>query len=220
MVNGLEVINGGDLNYLDQAGVPPLTAPLGFRTDTVYLDVSLAEVTGAQDAELLNSGDVGLQTSVRQRVVWVVRVVENTTTLPTPAAGHAHFLLASLVRGSGVAVIGNFQILDLRRQILSLAEGLRLLGAPAFATTSPFTPTSGGVGATVTLSGRNFNVGALKVTFFNNNGSATATVTNTTATQATVTVPSGVTGGCRILISNQFGSETSGGSSGFNVLLS
>jgi hypothetical protein len=220
LVNGIEVINGADINYSGQAGVPPLTTPVTNRLDTVYLDISMTEVTGAQDPELLNSGDVGLQTSVRQRVAWVVRVVENSVGLPTPAPGHSHFLLARLVRSGGVGAITAFTIVDLRRPILSLAEGLRLLGAPAFGNVNPFTPTSGGVGATITLNGRNFNVGQLTVTFHNNTGSATATITNATATTATVTVPSGVTGACRILIANQFGSDTPSSFPPFNALLS
>jgi hypothetical protein len=215
LVDGINVLNAADLTYSSQAGVPPLTTPGAARNDTVYLDVSLIEVTGNQDADLLNSGDVGLQTSVRQKVVWVVRVAEGATSPPVPADDHTHFPLARLARTAGAAQIQATMIIDLRKQILSLAEGLRILGAPAFVAPQ-FAPASGGVGATITLSGRNFNVGQLTVTFFNNTTSLSPAVTVNSATQATVTVPSGINGACRITIANQFGSETS--ASTFNVL--
>jgi hypothetical protein len=215
LVNGVDAFNAADLTYSSQAGVPALTTPTAARNDTVYLDVSLTEVTGAQDAELLNNGDVGLQTSVRQKVVWVVRVAEGATSPPSPAPGHTHFPLARLARTAGAAQIQAGMIADLRRQILSLAEGLRILGAPTFGT-PPFSPSSGGAGGSTTLSGRNFNVGQLTVTFFNSATSVQAAVTVSSATSATVTVPSGINGACRITIANQFGSETSANT--FNVL--
>src|SRR5215831_20573259 len=60
LVNGIDIFNAADFNYSSQAGAPALTPPspifLGIRHDTVYLDVSLTEVDGTQDAELLNSG--------------------------------------------------------------------------------------------------------------------------------------------------------------------
>jgi hypothetical protein len=221
LVTGIDVINSADLNYADQPGVPPLTTPPASpitRTDSVYLDISLTEVSGAQDPELLNSGDVGLQTSVRQRVVWVVRVAEGATSPPPPAAGHTNFPLARLVRTAGNQQIQAGMITDLRKQISSLAEGLRILGAPAFGAPA-FSPASGGAGGTTNLTGRNFNVAPLTVTFISAATSiqvqATAVVVNS-ATSATVTVPSGINGACRIAIANQFGSDTS--TNTFNVL--
>ena len=221
LIGGIDVINSADLFYSDQPGVPPLTTPPASpitRTDSVYLDISLAEVSGAQDPDLLNSGDVGLQTSVRQRVVWVVRVAEGATSPPAPAAGHTNFPLARLVRTAGNQQIQAGMITDLRKQILSLAEGLRILGAPAFGTPQ-FSPATGGAGGTTNLTGRNFNVSPLTVTFVNAATSiqvqATTVVVNS-ATSATVTVPSGINGACRIAIANQFGSDTS--TNTFNVL--
>jgi len=213
LVNGVDAFNAADLNYSSQAGVPALTTPAAARNDTVYLDVSLTEVTGAQDAELLNSGDVGLQTSVRQKVVWVVRVAEGATSPPSPATGHTHFPLARLARTAGATQIQAGMIADLRRQILSLAEGLRILGAPTFAA-NPFSSPAGGPNAVITLSGRNFNVGQLTVTIFNNNTSLQPAVTVISATSAQMTLPppplpAGILGACRVNIANQFGSETS-----------
>jgi hypothetical protein len=217
LVNGIVVFNVADINYSSQAGVPPLTTPTAARNDTVYLDVSLTEVTGTQDADLLNSGDVGLQTSVRQKVVSVVRVAEGATTPPAPVAGHTHFPLARLARNAAAAQIQFITIIDLRRQIVSLAETLRLL-APALDATNPFSPSTGGPGANILLFGRSFNVFPLTVVFFNGATSAVATVTVTSATQATVNIPSGITGACRISVLNQFGSDIS--TKTFNVLLS
>src|SRR6266508_5218924 len=214
LVNGINVFNGADINYASQPGVPTLTTPTAARNDTVYLDITLTEVNGTQDAELLNSGDVGLQTSVRQKAVWVVRVAEGAINPPLPVAGHSHFPLARLARPAGQAQIQTIMIIDLRKQILSLSEALRILGAPAFVAPQ-FAPVSGGAGGSTNRSGRNFNVGQLTVTFYNTT-SVQAAVTVNSATAATVTVPSGINGGCRITIANQFGSETSANT--FNVL--
>jgi hypothetical protein len=235
LVNGIDVTNAANLNYSDQTGVPALTTPTGIilpdtsltsglapaallpilpetttRTDSVYLDVSLAEVSGTQDAELLNSGDVGLQTSVRQKVVWVVRVAEGAVTTPLPAAGHTHFPLARLVRVVGEPRIQAGMITDLRKQIFSLAqvdELLRILITPAFAPTpNQFNPKFGAPGTLVTLFGNNFNVGAVSVRF----GTVTATVNGTpTATQISTNVPTMPTGQVKITVQTAGGSVTS-----------
>jgi len=81
-------------------------------------------------------------------------------------------------------------------------------------TITSFTPTSGVVGTTVTITGTNFSTTAASntVTF---NGTA-ATVTAATATQLTVTVPTGATTG-KIAVSVNTSSTTATSTSDFTV---
>ena len=64
-----------DTTYKSQAGVPALTTPTAGqpdpRIDVVYLDVFLTEVDGVVDPELVNSLDIGMETSVRLKPAWV-----------------------------------------------------------------------------------------------------------------------------------------------------
>jgi hypothetical protein len=167
LVNGIEVFNPKEITYADQPGVPALTIPPNDRTDTVYLDVSLTEVDGTQDAGLLNGGDVGLQTSVRRKAAWVARVAEGAVEPPRPLTGHAHFLLAEIFRKGG-EVPSTLPIKDRRRPIIPLGEFSNLV-SPVFAESGKqFTPTLGRAGAQVTLRGQNFNLGGLEVYFGTN----------------------------------------------------
>jgi hypothetical protein len=220
LVNGLEITNASAIKYSSQPGVPALTtapAPNG-RTDTVFLDLSLTEIDGTKDSTLLNNGDVGSQTSVRQQVVPVVRVAENSLLLPPQPAGHTFIFLARLNRSPGTK-INAANVQDLRQQGLTLSaleqrmEALEKIHAAAFAASpNQFAPKTSGAGANVTIFGRNFDVGPLSVSFINTATSnrATAVVVGTPlATQATVTVPAGVTGVCKVTVTNPFGSDTS-----------
>ena len=55
--------------------------------------MSLTEVDGRDDPELANEDDVGVQTSVRLKPTWVVRVIEDGP-MPQPPPGHAFAPLA------------------------------------------------------------------------------------------------------------------------------
>ncbi|HEX8696573.1 MAG TPA: DUF6519 domain-containing protein [Longimicrobium sp.] len=99
--------------------LPALTMPGAARTDTVYLDVWEREVGEAEDPTIVNS-QIGIETSVRIRREWVVRVAEGQTSAPAPAAGHAHFLLARLARTAQVAIQAT-QVTDLRAAARTLA---------------------------------------------------------------------------------------------------
>jgi IPT/TIG domain-containing protein len=223
LVNGIDVLNDADLNYGDQPGVPPLTTPPAApltRTDSVFLDISQAEVSGAQDPELLNSGDVGLQTSVRQKVVWVVRVAENATSPPSPAPGHTHFPLARLVRTAGNQQIQAGMITDLRKQIFSLQQlddRIRTVGGPTFAASpNQFSPKTGAAGTNITVFGKNLTLGGLKVRFDSVNSPGSfgnaSIISGPTDTQVVVAVPSmpGLTPGpFKITVETIFGTKTS-----------
>ena len=138
LVEGWEVVNENDLLYTQQSlhnnpalaekwGVAPL-APLidsttGSRLDTVYLDIWEREVDANEDSALLNSA-IGIETCVRLKREWVVRIAEGSNTPPPPPPDHIFYLLAHLVRGTGP--FNQIQPGDLtdRRQRLGLNLGV------------------------------------------------------------------------------------------------
>jgi hypothetical protein len=200
LVNGLEATLPAQINYSNQPGVPPLTnAGVGGRVDTVFLDVSLVEVDGTTDNDLLNSGDVGLQTSVRQKVLSVVRVAEGAVNPPPPGAGHTFVSLARLNRPQG-ATINAANVTDLRQQGLTVAvleqrmRALEQLHAAKFAPSpNQFAPKTSGAGTNITIFGRNFDISPFTVTFVNNATAAQASATVVgapTTTQAPASVAS------------------------------
>lgn len=137
LVEGLDVLNENDLPYTAQPlynnaalgaewgvdPIPPLTTPAGNRTDTAYLDVWEREVDSTEDADLVNPA-IGVETCVRIKREWAVRVVEGSPTVPVPTAGHTFYGLARIDRVGGAAVIPTSGITDLRETILSLNDAL------------------------------------------------------------------------------------------------
>lgn len=202
LVGGIEVVIPANTTYQAQTGMPALTTPNATqpdpRVDIVYLDVSLTEVDSTTDTDLSNSQDVGMQTSVRLKPTWVVRVAEG---VPVPAAPAGHFFcpLARIQRPRNEGRILATMLTDLRQrrltvsdmeQRLSLMERALLL--PAFVTPpSPqFLPRSGAINQTITLNGANFDVGPVTVRF----GDVPATIVGApSATQIVARVPGGLT---------------------------
>ena len=197
LVAGLEVSLSAPLNYRDQTGVPNLRTPSASqpnpREDIVYLEVWLEEVDGAADADLLNSNDVGMQTSVRQRPTWQVLVAENGLP-PAPAPGRVHLHLARLTRPRSQAQIDDAVITDLRQPLdnlgglaarLDLIE--RLLIRPSFTTVleNQVQPDTSVTGGPVTLTGVNFGLQPVQVLF----GTHEAVVNSATDTQIVAVVP-------------------------------
>jgi hypothetical protein len=202
LVGGIEVTIPADTTYNAQPGVPPLTTPTPAqpdpRTDIVYLDVSFSEVDGSVDPDLNNGVDVGMETSVRLKAVWVVRVSEG---IPVPAApvGHVYYPLAQLQRPRNVNTIDAPMITDLRQRRLTASDLERrlsllekLLLVPAFVSfPSPqFIPRSGVISQPITLFGNNFDVGSLQVLFGN---VPAAIVDAPSPKQVVVKVPPGLT---------------------------
>ena len=75
-----------------------LTASVPKRDDMVYLDVWEREVNALEDNDLVDSR-IGVETSVRTKREWVVRVKESFTgTLPAVPDGHVFYPLALLHR--------------------------------------------------------------------------------------------------------------------------
>jgi hypothetical protein len=190
LVGGIEVQLKQALKYSKQAEHPALTKPAADRTDLVYLDVWITEADGFTDEDLRNERDVGLQTSVRLKAHWAVRVAEGTTTLP-PLDGHNRYPLATLARTAGKDAIEQPMITDLRRTRLNVADLERRLTAlevalllPAF-TGDEFTPRSGPVGLEVTISGLNLDTPGTTVAF----GTKNAKITEQTVRELKALIP-------------------------------
>lgn len=224
LVNGIEATIGASVTYAAQPHVAALrddhpsrpralTTPTAAdpdpRVDSVFLDVFTVEVTGTPDLD--NGSDVGMQTSVRIKPVWTVRVAENAAVMPAPEDGHAFYPLARLLRRSGETKIVEGPLTDTRpeqrftdlrqRRLtvaklearLSLLE--QILFAPSF-TQDPnvgqVRPRQGRVNQPITLSGKNFSKGKLTVTF-GTVPAVPAVSPPPTDTEITYKVPSGIT---------------------------
>jgi len=161
LVNGLEATITADLAYTAQLNVDPqqdvdpLQPPAaGDRTDTVFLDVFLT--TDESGPVMDNADDVVVQTSVRLRPSWLVRVAVGTRDVPPAALGHGHLPLAQIARRAGSAHISSADITDRRPFLFSASDLRRILLDPAVSTSTP----AGKVGDNITITGRNFQIAA------------------------------------------------------------
>jgi hypothetical protein len=107
LVAGQEVLLAANATYRTQPN-PQNVAPLPAGKSNVYLRVFSVEVNAAQDADLGNAGDVGMETSVREKTDWEVKVSVAPINAPD------HFLLASIDTTTNAVVDG-------RRRALTLA---------------------------------------------------------------------------------------------------
>jgi hypothetical protein len=198
LVAGIEVtIASEGMVYSRQVGVPALTTPTTAqpdpRIDSIYLDVFIIEVDSSTDPDLANMLDVGVQTSVRLKPAWVVRVSEGVP-VPTPLPGHAHYVLAEMTRPRGNAFITTSMISDKQQRGLTVADierRLRHVETTLLPTLTPpqFMPRVGFAGVTVTLTGTNFNIGTVAVRFDSTLADA---VTVASPTRITAKVPQGI----------------------------
>ncbi len=226
LVGGIEVTIPSAITYKAQAGAPVLTTPTPAqpdpRTDIVYLDVFFTEVDGTVDSDLKNLVDIGIQTSVRVKPGWAVRVSE-AVPVPTAPAGHVFYPLAQLHRPRNVNAIDATMITDLRQRRLTASDLERRLAlmerllAPGFIPTQlgdQFTPKLGQPGQPVNLAGHNFNLGNVTVAF----GGQSATIVGAAADSLiATTVPAGAPLGLvKITVTTDGGTAVSDES--FNVL--
>lgn len=139
--SGVEAVNEFDVPYSAQPlyedpalaalwGVdvlPSLTPSLGSdRQDLVYLDVWDREVGTAEDDGIVLPA-VGVETAVRMRREWVVRVAEDTDDLSAvpQVPGHRYLALARLLRTAGVDAVAVGSFRDLRTRELNVARYLK-----------------------------------------------------------------------------------------------
>lgn len=101
---------------------PPST---GERTDLVYLDVWDREVNYQEDSNLVNPL-IGIESCVRLKREWVVRVAEGVTEIKNvfPAAGHRYLAIATIQRQTNEKAITS--ITDLRVCHLNVAKYLKV----------------------------------------------------------------------------------------------
>ncbi|NQE46227.1 hypothetical protein C5S31_09430, partial [ANME-1 cluster archaeon GoMg2] len=112
IVDGFEVVNDKGICYTDQADVKPLSTGTD-RADTVYLDVWIEEVTGAEDPALNNSQDVNVPTCERHKLEWRVRIGKESK----GEEFHHYYDLAEIRWADGVII----EVKDLRTTKLTLA---------------------------------------------------------------------------------------------------
>jgi hypothetical protein len=133
LVDGWDVIINEDVDYTKQElfgnndlaiqwDVDPLETlsppTQEQRIDTVYLDVWEREVDADEDNDLINTA-IGIETCVRIKREWVVRVAQGQTELPAPPQDHVFFQLAQLNRAMGNNLITQQDITDSRQVCLS-----------------------------------------------------------------------------------------------------
>jgi hypothetical protein len=200
LVGGIEVAIPSDVLYNKQTGVATLKTPTGSgsRSDTVYLDVSLVTVDFNGDDTLRNADDVGVQTSVRVKPAWTVRVAEGSDMPPPAAAGHAHYPLARLTRPAANPRIEASMITDVRQTRLNLDDVERRMREVERHRVLPilrakpdeFEPKGTGAGGEVTIFGRNLDLPEVSVQF----GAFDAKVTSVAPDQVKALVPEAATG--------------------------
>lgn len=119
LVDGFEAVNEKDLLYSEQEGVAELTKPTANRVDLVYLDLWIGEITSKEDDDLKNSDDVNVETCVRHKLEWRVRVAEGSKEYAGKEFHH-YYDIARIKRKAGKDTVSNADIQDIRRIGLAL----------------------------------------------------------------------------------------------------
>lgn len=189
LVEGVEVeITAPELRYTDQfalhpelEGTPlalePLDVPPGPRFDCVYIDVWFDEVDSADDPSLYHPDEYEIETSVRLRRNWVVRVHKGSSNLVglVKQPGHRYLALAYLQRqGATITadMVHDLRVTDLglpaqAAQItdaLAMQKNLHSWLAPRFHA-RPYGSPSAHVGMRLQIHGANFDLGGVTVEF-------------------------------------------------------
>ncbi|OYT63177.1 hypothetical protein B6U67_03325 [Methanosarcinales archaeon ex4484_138] len=118
LVDGFEAVNEKDLLYSDQTDVEKLKKPTD-RVDLVYLDLWIEEVTESEDPALKNPDDVNIETCIRHKLEWRVRVAEGNKEY-TKEKFHHYYDIARIKRTAENDAISNRRIQDLRKTGLAL----------------------------------------------------------------------------------------------------
>lgn len=117
LVSGLEVVLDEDITYSAQDGVDTLSDVTEDREDIVYIDAWIEEITAEEDSDLANSQDIDIETCVRHRVNFLIKVLEGTEEY-TAEDGHYYTVLAKISRTAEVNDITSDIITDSRRTSL------------------------------------------------------------------------------------------------------
>jgi len=126
-------ISAGDMTTVASAGdtyrVEPST-PSGVRTDIVYLDIYLDEIDSDEDTNLKHplSGGSSFTSCLRNKLKHIVKVRENSSTLPTSPTtdvdGNVHYYvkLATLTRDANNTITASEIADNVVRDIYSIAD--------------------------------------------------------------------------------------------------
>lgn len=109
-----------NVDIIEELTIPQNTE----REDWVYLDIWEREVCTAEDNSLFNQS-IGLETAIRLKREWAVRVIENAQDLSgiTKLTGHHYTPLAKIIRKSSESRrITDDRIYDLRKKQLTLSS--------------------------------------------------------------------------------------------------
>lgn len=127
IAGGKMVVNDHDITYTTQPNfnnanlVPALTAlttPAADKSFIVFLDIFEEEIDSLSDPDLVDAR-IGVETAVRLRRNWAVRVADLQAVTAAPA-GHVFLQLAQLDRKANAADITQAMVRDLRDTQLSV----------------------------------------------------------------------------------------------------
>jgi hypothetical protein len=157
LANGWEIFIYNSVDYIQQklyrdealalhwgvAPLNPLSSPgADERNDCVYLDIWEREVDRTEDDDMVDP-DVGIETSVRLKREWVVRVAEGTGALPPPPAGHVFYHIATLNRKAEDGAIKAENITDKRLKALNMQAIREFLDSDETITSAKIKPADG-----------------------------------------------------------------------------
>lgn len=115
LVDGYDVTNFAPLLYSEQPGCSPLPRATRDEVYTAYLQAEIVRVTSDEDPNLLNAQDINVETCVRDKLIWTVRLAVHPE---QPPAGT--YPLAIIRRPAGSEIITDDMIEDIRRPPLHL----------------------------------------------------------------------------------------------------
>jgi len=135
LVEGKMIVNDRDIKYSEQAlyenaqlanewnvnPVTQLTTPGASTANVVFVDIWDREIDSLEDENLVDV-NIGIETTIRLRREWVVRVViesEYFSIFNARPAGHTYYPLALIQRSAGVDAIDAQRITDLRETEVS-----------------------------------------------------------------------------------------------------
>lgn len=140
IVDGMMVVIESDIKYSEQAlfqnntlaarwnvpVLPALTTPVAAIPYSAYLDVWNREVDSAEDEALVDVR-IGIETAIRLRREWVVRVAREADyagLYSARPAGHSYYPLARMNRAAGNSAVNGSMLVDLRQTDNSLRRAV------------------------------------------------------------------------------------------------